>query len=277
MSRRAATPAAAAPPSRLKPYTSSCSCSGSSMITFTALRTAAAGTMCETGRVEIDQVATIVDGLPHMRKLAGTRIYDHVLEHQLRRVLELGTYHGVSTCYLGAAVDEIDGHVTTIDRLSALDLEPNVNDLLERTGLTDRVTTIFAENSFTWELKRMLESADPPQFDFVFLDAGHTWDVTGFAFFLVDRLLSPGGWLLFDDLNWSITNSPSVSEAPWTMAMSQEERDSCQIEAVFDLLVARDERYDCRRQGNWGWAQKALDPADPTREPAQRVGATSAI
>jgi hypothetical protein len=122
---------------------------------------AAAGTMWETAPVKIDQAATIVDGLPHMRKLAGTRIYDHVLKHQLRRVLELGTYHGVSTCYLGAAVDEIDGHVTTIDRLSALDLEPNVNDLLEGTGLTDRVTTIFAENSFTWELKRMLESAAP--------------------------------------------------------------------------------------------------------------------
>jgi predicted O-methyltransferase YrrM len=208
------------------------------------------------GLVKIDQVTTIVDGLPHMRKPAGTRIYDHVLEHELRRVLELGTYHGVSTCYLGAAVDEIDGHVTTIDRTTALDLEPNVNDLLERTGLTDRVTPIFAENSFTWELKRMLESADPPQFDFVFLDAGHTWDVTGFAFFLVDRLLRPGGWLLFDDLNWSVATSPSVSDAPWTEAMSQEERESRQIEAVFDLLVTGDERYDCHREGNWGWAQK---------------------
>ena len=58
--------------------------------------------------MKIDQVTTIVDGLPHMRKPAGTRIYDHVLEHHLRRVLELGTYYGVSTCYLGAAVDETD-------------------------------------------------------------------------------------------------------------------------------------------------------------------------
>jgi hypothetical protein len=56
-----------------------------------------------------------------------------------------------------------------VDRL---DLEPNVNDLLERTGLTDRVTPIFAETSFTWELKRMLESADPPQFDFVGRNTG---------------------------------------------------------------------------------------------------------
>jgi predicted O-methyltransferase YrrM len=55
------------------------------------------GTKCETGLVKFEQVAAIVDGLPHMRKLAGTRIYDHVLKHQLRRVLELGTYHGVST------------------------------------------------------------------------------------------------------------------------------------------------------------------------------------
>jgi predicted O-methyltransferase YrrM len=218
--------------------------------------------------VQIDQVATIVDGLPHMRRPAGTRIYDHVLKHELRRVLELGTYHGVSTCYLGAAVDEIDGHVTTIDRRIALDLKPNVNELLERTGLADRVTPIFAENSFTWELKRMLESPDPPHFDFVFLDAGHMWDVTGFAFFLVDRLLLPGGWLLFDDLNWSVTKSASIGESSWAMALSQEERDSCQVEAVFDLLVGGDGRYECGRQGNWGWAQKAPAPAPFSRQNA---------
>jgi hypothetical protein len=101
----------------------------------------------------------------------------------------------------------------------------------------------------------MLTAKSPPSWDFVFLDAGHTWDVTGFAFFLVDRMLNLGGWLLFDDLNWSIASSSSLSGDYWDK-LPQEEREAQQVGMVFDLLVAGDHRYETRIDGNWGWAQK---------------------
>lgn len=223
--------------------------------------------------MDFDKVADIVDGHPHMNRKAGRQLYDHVVSNQLRNVLELGTYHGVSTCYLAAAVDELgDGRVMTMDREAALKLDPNILELMEKTGLADYITPVFAKASFTWELKRLLERPDPPIFDFAFLDAGHLWDVTGFAFFLVDRVLRPGGWLLFDDLNWSIAASPSVSQKDWAKQLPEEEREARQVEAVFRILVEQDPRYNTRQAGNWGWAQKRETEAESTSEsPAGRL------
>ncbi len=209
--------------------------------------------------MDFDQVASHVDGVPHIRKSAGRRLYDFVVEHELRSVLELGTSHGVSTCYLAAAVDELgEGRVVTLDRRIAESLEPNVFELLARTQLSQHVDVILAERTFTWELRRLLDQPSPPQFDFVFLDAGHTWDVTGFAFFLVDRMLKPGGWMLFDDLNWSIAKSPSLSGGQWAR-YSEEEREAEQVRMVVDTLVQGDGRYETHYDGNWGWAQKLTD------------------
>ena len=36
--------------------------------------------------------------------------------------------------------------------------------------------------------------------------AASVWFI-GFAFFLVDRLLAPGGWMVFDDMDWTFASS----------------------------------------------------------------------
>jgi predicted O-methyltransferase YrrM len=95
--------------------------------------------------MDFEQVAQAVKGVPHMSRTAGRRLFDHVTGNDLRDVLEIGTSHGVSTCYLAAAVHELDdGRVVTLDRKAAIDLDPNVDDLLSRTGLGGFVTPIFA-------------------------------------------------------------------------------------------------------------------------------------
>ena len=122
--------------------------------------------------MNFEAVSDVVDGHPHMKKKRGREVYDHVVKHECRDILELGTYHGVSTCYLAAAVEELgSGRVTTMDRSEAGRLEPNVYSLLEACGLTPLVDVVLAERSFTWELKKVLELPERPQFDFVFLDA----------------------------------------------------------------------------------------------------------
>lgn len=204
-------------------------------------------------------VTEVVAGVPYMTAEQGHKVYTHIVDNRLTSILELGTYHGVSTCYLAAAVDELSGgSVVTIDRGSAKGLEPNVDQLLAKLGLSQVATAIYAERSFTWELRRLLAMDPRPTFDFAYLDGGHTWDVTGFAFYLVDQLLEPGGWLLFDDLHWTIENSPAVSNEPWAKALSPEERSAEQINDVFNLLVAGSGRYDTRVDGSWGWAQKKV-------------------
>lgn len=210
--------------------------------------------------MDVDRVAAAVEGVPHLSPEAGRRLYQFVLDNDITDVLELGTAHGVSACYLAAALHERGrGQVVTLDLPRAARLEPSVYDLLERTGLGEHVTPLFNEGGHTWQLLRWLDSGAPPAFDFCFLDAGHSWDVTGYAFFLVDRVVRRGGWLLFDDLTWTFDKSPSLGKKARTREMPEEQRTTPQVGKVFDLLVAQHPDYgrvERERGGRWGWAQK---------------------
>jgi len=209
--------------------------------------------------VKFDDVDAVVSHTKFMKTKQGRTVYRFIVENRLARVLELGFAHGKSTCYLAAAVDELggDGHVTTMDVVGARERQPNIHELLAQCGLTARATPVFAASSYTWELMKLLERDPQPRFDFVYIDGGHTWDVTGFGFLLVDRLLAPGGWVLFDDLDWTVASSPSVAEAAWARRLSEEERSTAQVRKVFELLVRLHPDYvECHERDGWGWARK---------------------
>lgn len=209
--------------------------------------------------MKFDEVDAAVTGVQYMKTHQGRQVYDFIVEHKLGRVLELGFAHGKSSCYLGAAVDELGGqaHVLTIDKLNARDRSPNIHQLLDKTGLADRVTPVFAETSYTWELLKLIEQEPQPRFDFAYIDAGHTWDVTGFGFYLVDRLMAPGGWVLFDDLDWTIAKSQGLRGKSWAEQLPEEQRTTAQVRKVFELLVRTHPDYvDVHEKNGWGWARK---------------------
>ena len=113
----------------------------------------------------------------------------------------------------------------------------------------------------------MLNGANRPQFDFCFLDAGHTWDVTGFAFLLVDMLLKPGGMIVLDDLDWTIAKASEgrPERAKLFTRHSQEEKDAKGVLMVLDL-IAPHLGYVAKRDGvvkTWGVARK------PSRQAAR--------
>jgi predicted O-methyltransferase YrrM len=144
---------------------------------------------------------------------------DVMEKFDVERVLEIGFLHGKSTAYFaGMLEDRGRGGVVTIDLEKARTFKPNIFEVLETTGLSHRVTPIFAKRSFTWELARMIRQKPRPQFDLCYLDGGKTWDVEGFGFFLVDMLLKPGGLILFVDIYWSI--GITIAWRRWTNWMN---------------------------------------------------------
>jgi predicted O-methyltransferase YrrM len=202
----------------------------------------------------------------------GARLlYDFVLGSGVEDVLELGFAHGTSTCYIAAALDERGrGLVTTIDRETALSRRPNIQTVLGHLRMEAYVRPIYAPHSYVWELMHLIErqasdTGTDPCFDFCFVDGAHTWEADGFAFFLVDKLLRPDRWLLFDDLNWTHATSPSIS--PEARQLPEEEQSRAQIKAVFELLVRQHPSYRAFRvMGNYGWAYKALDNGQGSHE-----------
>ena len=221
--------------------------------------------------MEYSDVADVVVGVGGRAATtpnAGWLLYEFVERSGARDILELGFAHGNSTCYMAAALDERgEGAITTIDRESARDRQPNILELLDRTGLGRYVTPIFAHTSYNWELKRLLEEhregrTTVPVYDFAFIDGAHTWEADGLAFFLVEKMLKPGGVILFDDIHWTLAASPTMRNSTRVQELSDEERKSPQIMRVFSLLAMQHPNLsDFTVRGNWGWARKTAEGA----------------
>jgi len=223
-----------------------------------------------------DNVRTTFGDLDYMVHSEASLLRDVMSRHDLQQILEIGFYHGKSSAYIAAILeDRGHGHLVTVDRTTAARRDPNIHQVLARLGLTHRVETIFAERSYTWELARMIQQSPRPQFDLCYFDGGHTWDATGFGFVLVDFLLRPGGWILFDDLPWTIGEAASgmaKEPAHWRQA-SADERATPAVRMVFDILVPRLGYTDLHiiNNGRWGLARKPGDTGTlPALKPRRR-------
>ena len=119
-----------------------------------------------------------------------------------RRVLEIGTYIGVSTLFLAEAVGE-DGRVVTVE--VGAEFAAVARENFRRNGMEERLELINADVT---EVLPWLASADEA-FDMVFLDGDK-----GSYGRLLDPLLAllkPGGLMIVDDV---FCNGDTLNETP---------------------------------------------------------------
>lgn len=203
--------------------------------------------------MSLQEVKQVVQDLPYMSLKKAQVMQDFIHQYNISSILELGFYHGVSTCYMAAALEEADqGSVVSIDLHSAEKREPNIEELLKKCGYLDKVEFYYEPASYNWRLMKLIEAGEKT-FDLCYLDGGHDWYNTGYAFFLVDRLLQPGGWIIFDDLDWTMEHLDNK----WALRKPLEERVTPQVRKVWELLVKTHPSYgNFYEQGGWGYAQK---------------------
>lgn len=230
--------------------------------------------------MNVEDVKKVVKDVPYMSVEQARKMTDFMKAHRLKDVLELGFYQGVSSCYIAGAAKEMGGRLVTVDLPSARDRSPNITELLEACGLSDTVDVYFEPQGFNWRLMKMLEDGKGPRFDMVYLDGGHTWDVTGFAFLLIDRLLRQGGWVIFDDIDWSYATSTKFKDDPEIARRFPEDyRVTPQVRKVFELLVQQHPDYaDFRIEKHWAyahkvgpWVRRAQEARTATRDLIRRI------
>jgi predicted O-methyltransferase YrrM len=212
------------------------------------------------------EVARLAGRLPAgMTPERGEQIHRFIRTHRPATCLELGFANGLGALYIGSALEANGfGTLTSVDRRNARKRSPRAHDLIEQAGLGGRVTLVYEDTSYTWFLhdtvRAQLNDAGEiePCYDFVFIDGAHTWDVDALAFTLADRLLVPGGWILFDDLDWTL-------DARWRK-VPEHQRSLAQVKEIWELLVLTHPGYDeFHTDGHWGWARKSVCDQPPTR------------
>ncbi|MBJ6751549.1 class I SAM-dependent methyltransferase [Geomonas anaerohicana] len=207
-----------------------------------------------------------LEGLLFMTPDEGKKVYDFIINNELTECLELGFAYGVSSCYVAAALDEMGkGHLTSVDMEKAKSWQkPSIEETTARVGLDAYVTPVREKTSYTWFLKQEIErntvnGVCVPKYDFCYIDGCKNWTVDGLAFFCVDKLLKPGGWILFDDYKWTYgATGREQTDGIIHAQLSDEERDNPHVEAIFRLLVQQHPDYaDFKVEGNWAWAHKS--------------------
>jgi predicted O-methyltransferase YrrM len=206
-----------------------------------------------------ETVRATLGSLPYMTLEQGKLFHSFIVQRKLAKCLELGFLHGVSSAYIGAAVQELEeGSLITIDREEARAKDPNIEWVIATLGLEKFVKPYFEERSYNWRLMKFLEAGMYESFDFCYIDGAHNWYVDGFAYCLVSRLLRPGGWVVFDDLNWVFEKNSIHLNAEWVKTIPAEEKNMAQVGKIFELLVKADpffgEFHTVGRQ--FGFAQK---------------------
>ena len=200
-----------------------------------------------------DQIASLVGHVPYIPKHNARFLYDLILKEKLGRILELGIAHGTATCYMAAALDERGkGQITAVDLIAAKDwFRPTAEEQLEKTGLGSFVSIYRMQTGYTWFLhdeirRRTVDNRCEEIYDFCIIDGPKNWTIDGAAFFFVDKLLKPGGWIYFDDYSWTYAESDTkrdVTDGITHRELSQEEKVTPHIKEVFELLVKQHPNY----------------------------------
>jgi predicted O-methyltransferase YrrM len=153
--------------------------------------------ICATGRVE-GREGNQLEAFPlGIWPEEGQVLYDLARRPDVATTIEVGMAYGVSTLFICQALrDKGGGHHTAIDpeQHSTWDSIGLLN--LERAGLRDLVT-LHATPDYV-ALPQLLQRQE--RYDLAFVDGMHAFDYVLLDFFYLDRMLRPGGYLVFDDL-----------------------------------------------------------------------------
>jgi predicted O-methyltransferase YrrM len=199
------------------------------------------------------QIIARVGEVPYISQENARYLYNLVVRERLTSILELGIGHGTATCIIAAALQEIGrGKVTAVDLIEAEEwFKPSAEEQVVSAGLSDYVDIIRMKTGYNWFLHDKIRDQTKdvvcyPLYDLCIVDGPKNWTIDSAAFFCVDKLLRPGGWIIFDDYSWTYAEADKYQDATDGIShrsLSENERLTPHIREVFELLVVQHEDY----------------------------------
>ncbi len=194
-----------------------------------------------------------VGAVPYITKENARFLYDLILREKIGSILELGVAHGTATCVMAAALDELgQGRITAVDLIEAeKEFDPSPEIQLSACGFSDRVDIRRMQSGYTWFLhdaivENTVNDVCTPVYDLIVIDGPKNWTIDGAAFFMADKLLKPGGWIIFDDVHWTYAEADTRRDSTDGIthcSLSVEERCTPHILHVVDYLVKQHPSY----------------------------------
>ena len=210
-----------------------------------------------------------IEKLPFIEYDNARHLYNHIIQNDCQEVLELGIAHGKSSCYIAAALKaKGSGRLTCVDLKEALDIfDPSAEELLKQHGLDEMTTIERMQSGYNWFLHNEIrQNADDNNFnakyDLIIIDGPKNWTIDSSSFFLCDLLLKEGGWIVWDDYNWTYDHADKTRDSTDGIthrSLDRDERRIPHIKEIIELLVIPHPNYGkviITEDTDWAWAQK---------------------
>lgn len=219
--------------------------------------------------MRFDEVHRRVGKVPFITLQHARELYAMIVRGRMSQILELGIAHGTATCTMAAALEELGGGMVTAVDLADAAFEPSAEEQLASCGLGAYAEVVRMKTGYTWflhdEIRRQTQDGVcRPKYDLCIIDGPKNWTIDGCAFFLVDKLLNPGGWIIFDDYGWTYAAADAgrtATDGITHRGLSEAERTTPQIREVFELLVVPHPSYSnfvVFDHRDWAMAQKVV-------------------
>lgn len=104
--------------------------------------------------------------------------------------------------------------------------------------------TQFYQDSYAYSLAKLIEDDRQLYFNYCFIDGAHTFPVDALTFYLCDQVLLPGGFLDFDDYDWTINTSRLSKSRVIRKSFSPRQREEKQVAFLLDNFVTTNKNYE---------------------------------
>lgn len=159
----------------------------------------------------------------------------------------------------GATAVEIIKALEEKDTYYFFDFEDNVNELYEdlcsinenHVNMIGIGNSTKKYDSYSWNLAKLYlqwkeERESAQRLDVVYLDGAHTFLFDSSAACILKEMIAVGGYIILDDLNWSIMDSPTCNpknNPDIKNYYTDEQISTCQIDMVKKCFFDSDERF----------------------------------
>lgn len=176
------------------------------------------------------------------------RLLDRILETEAEPVIyEIGVGVGATTLPMAERLSNRGSLVIFSRQKDVVELAAD----LRAKGLTN-VDDRWGSGTKTYsgyhfELARGFVAGALPPFDLAYIDGGHVFHLDAPATAVLKELCKPGGYMVFDDWNWTLSKSPTLNPAvrPETaLDYDEGQIDTAHIQLVCKALMDTDRRYE---------------------------------
>ena len=152
----------------------------------------------------------------------------------------------------GATAVEVCGLLGEKDEYYCFDFQKSVDGLISDLRKMKNIACQlkgYGNSTKTWDsycwglsdlIYEMRDNGQDGIFDAIYLDGSHAFPIDGLACCLLKELCKQGGYIVFDDMEWTWENYEDIAKKLFTTTQMKE----CQVSRVVNMFMLRDERFE---------------------------------